>query len=168
MSDVLDLTITELAPKLKERELSPVEVTQACLDRIEATEPALNAYVRVLADEALTAARRAETEIGAGDWRGPLHGVPVAIKDLYDLEGVPTTSSSRVRANWTPQADGATAACLKGAGAVILGKTQTHEFAYGISTPTTRNPWDTERIPGGSSGGSGATVVDLRPLRSLT
>ncbi len=85
--------------------------------------------------------------------------MPVAIKDLYDLEGVPTTSSSRVRSNWTPEADGATAAALKAAGAVILGKTHTHEFAYGISTPTTRNPWDTERIPGGSSGGSGATVA---------
>lgn len=159
MNDVLDLTIAELAPKLKERELSPVEVTEACLGRIEATEPAINAYVRVLADEALAAARQAEVEIGAGRWRGPLHGVPVAIKDLYDLEGVPTTSSSRVRSNWTPQADGATAERLKGAGAVILGKTHTHEFAYGISTPTTRNPWDVERIPGGSSGGSGATVA---------
>jgi len=159
MNEILSLSAAELGAKLKARELSPVDAVEACLERIETTEPKLNAYVRVLAEEARAAARQAEQEIAAGDWRGPLHGVPVALKDLYDLAHIPTTSSSRVREGWTPQADSAAAARLKQAGAIILGKTHTHEFAYGITTPTTRNPWDTERTPGGSSGGSGATVA---------
>lgn len=159
MSDLLNLSLTELSAKIKAREVSPVEVTEACLARIAATENALNAYVRVLADEARADAKRAEQDLAAGKWRGPLHGVPVALKDLYDMAGVPTTSSSAVREDWTPADDGDTAAKLREAGAVILGKTHTHEFAYGISTPTTRNPWDVSRIPGGSSGGSGATVA---------
>ncbi|MGM0584348.1 MAG: amidase [Pseudomonadota bacterium] len=159
MSGILDLSLAELSRKIRAGEVSPVEATEACLDRIAATDNALGAYVVVLADEARAAAGQAEAEIKAGDWKGPLHGVPVAIKDLYDMAGVPTTSSSKVRSDWTPQADGRTAADLRAAGAVLLGKTHTHEFAYGISTPTTRNPWDPERIPGGSSGGSGATVA---------
>ena len=159
MTAILDLSLAELSARIKAREVSPVEATEACLERIARTEPVLNAYVCVLADAALEAARAAEAELAAGGWRGPLHGVPVALKDLYDMAGVPTTSSSAVRKDWTPQADGDTAARLRAAGAVILGKTHTHEFAYGISTPTTRNPWDTTRIPGGSSGGSGATVA---------
>jgi len=159
MNDILKLSLAELSRKIKASEISPVEATEACLARITATENTLGAYVRVLADEARAAAREAEAEIVAGNWKGPLHGVPVALKDLYDVQGVPTTASSRVRKDWVPKADGATAAALKDAGAIILGKTHTHEFAYGITTPTTRNPWNPERIPGGSSGGSGATVA---------
>lgn len=159
MSDILQLSATALGEKLKNRELSPVDAVEACLARIEATEPRLNAYVRVLADEARAAAKQAEEEIAAGHWRGPLHGVPVALKDLYDLADVPTTASSRVREDWMRDADSAAAERLKQAGAIILGKTHTHEFAYGVVTPTSRNPWDTERTPGGSSGGSGATVA---------
>lgn len=159
MNDILDLSLAQLGRKLKARELSSVDAVEACLERIEATEARLNAYVRVLAEDARAAAEQADAQIAAGQWKGPLHGVPVALKDLYDLAGIPTTSSSRVREHWTPNADGATATGLKAAGAVILGKTQTHEFAYGITTPTTRNPWDPQRVPGGSSGGSGATVA---------
>lgn len=159
MKDVLNLSLTELAERIEARELSPVAAVEACLARIEATEERLNAYVQVFSETARDAARQAEAEIAAGRWKGPLHGVPVAIKDLCDLAGIATTASSRVRANWVPNTDGATATDLKAAGAIIIGKTQTHEFAYGISTPTTRNPWDSQRTPGGSSGGSGATVA---------
>ena len=159
MTPILELSLAELSEKIRSREVSPVAATEACLQRIAQTEPVLNAYVCVLEAEARHAARAAEAELDAGIWRGPLHGVPVALKDLYDVAGVPTTSSSAVRRDWTPQGDGDTAARLRAAGAVILGKTHTHEFAYGISTPTTRNPWNTACIPGGSSGGSGATVA---------
>jgi len=159
MNDILSLSATELGHKIKAGDVSPVDAVDACLARIEATEPQLNAYVRVLGDEARAAARQAEKDITAGQWKGPLHGVPVALKDLYDLAGIPTTASSRVREHWTPNADSAAAERLKAAGAIVLGKTHTHEFAYGVTTPTTRNPWDTQRTPGGSSGGSGATVA---------
>jgi aspartyl-tRNA(Asn)/glutamyl-tRNA(Gln) amidotransferase subunit A len=167
MSDILSLSATELGQQIKTGDISPVDAVDACLARIEATEPKLNAYVRVLADEARAAAKQAEKEIAAGKWKGPLHGVPVALKDLYDLADVPTTASSRVRENWTPDADSAAAERLKAAGAIILGKTHTHEFAYGIVTPTTRNPWDTERTPGGSSGGSGATVASAGAFMAM-
>ena len=159
MNDILKLSLAELSRKIKSGAISPIEATEACLARIKATDNTLGAYVQVLADEARAAASEAEAAIKAGNWKGPLHGVPVALKDLYDIEGVPTTASSRVRKDWVPKADGATTAALKDAGAIILGKTHTHEFAYGITTPTSRNPWDPERIPGGSSGGSGATVA---------
>jgi len=159
MSDILQLSLTELSQKIKSGELSPVEVTDACLKRIEATEEQLNAYVLVLGDQARAAAKQAESEISKGNWRGPLHGVPVAIKDLFDLAGTATTSSSRQRPDWMASSDSAVVEILNKAGAIILGKTHTHEFAAGIMTPTTRNPWDVQRTPGGSSGGSGATVA---------
>ncbi|ROO28177.1 amidase [Salinisphaera orenii] len=167
MNDILSLSATKLGQKIKAGDISPVDAVDACLARIDATEPKLNAYVRVLADEARAAAKQAEKEIAAGQWKGPLHGVPVALKDLYDLADVPTTASSRVRENWTPNADSAAAERLKAAGAIVLGKTHTHEFAYGIVTPTTRNPWDTERTPGGSSGGSGATVASAGAFMAM-
>lgn len=167
MNDLLSLSATELGQKIRAGDISPVDAVDACLARIETTEPQLNAYVRVLTDEARAAAREAEKEIAAGQWKGPLHGVPVALKDLYDVAGVPTTASSRVREGWTPDADCAAAERLKAAGAIILGKTHTHEFAYGITTPTTRNPWDTQRTPGGSSGGSGATVASAGAFMAM-
>jgi aspartyl-tRNA(Asn)/glutamyl-tRNA(Gln) amidotransferase subunit A len=114
------------------------------------TEPVLNAYALITADLALDAARKAEGEIAAGHYRGPLHGIPVAVKDLYDMEGLPTRCSSEVRHDRVARADSACVERLKAAGAVIVGKTHTHEFAYGIMTPTTANPWTPERIPGGS------------------
>ena len=154
-----ELSITEAARQIEARELSPVELVQSALDRIEEVEERLHAFVVVLADQALDAARQAEKEIADGGYRGPLHGIPVGIKDLYDIAGLPTTSSSAVRADHLATADSACVARLREAGAVVVGKTHTHEFAYGVITPTTRNPWDVERIPGGSSGGSGAAVA---------
>ena len=134
-------------------------MTQACLDRASATQDKLNAFTIIMADSAMAEAKAAEAEIAAGNYRGELHGIPVGIKELYDVTGVPTTSSSKVRANWVAETDSASVEQLRAAGAVILGKTHTHEFAYGIATPTTRNPWNTDCIPGGSSGGSGASVA---------
>lgn len=159
MSDALQLSLREVAGALRERKLSPVELTRMSLERIAADEPKLNAFVRVTADRAMAAARQAEREILAGQWRGELHGVPVAVKDLYDMAGLPTTCSSKVRHDHVAAVDSACVARLEQAGAVIVGKTHTHEFAYGIVTPTTGNPWNTAHIPGGSSGGSGATVA---------
>lgn len=159
MTALTDLSLRDVAAKIKAKDVSPVEVTQACLDRAAATEPRLTAFSCLLADSALAAATAAEAEIAAGNWRGELHGVPVGIKELYDVKGVPTTSSSDVRANWTATSDSASVAQLRDAGAVILGKTHTHEFAYGIVTPKSRNPWGEDHSPGGSSGGSGASVA---------
>jgi aspartyl-tRNA(Asn)/glutamyl-tRNA(Gln) amidotransferase subunit A len=167
MSELTRLSLREVAKRIRSKEVSPVEVTQACLDRAAATEDRLHAFSALMADSALDEAREAESEIAAGNWKGELHGIPVGIKELYDVAGWPTTSSSRVRTNWVANTDSASVAQLRAAGAIMLGKTHTHEFAYGISTPTTRNPWDTERIPGGSSGGSGASVAAGSTYMSL-
>ena len=159
MNALLDADIATVAAKIKSRDISPVELTQAALERIDATEGRLKAYVAVMADRALADARQAEREIQLGRYRGALHGIPVGIKDLYDIAGMATTCSSRVRHDHRAETDSACVERLRAAGAVIVGKTQTHEFAYGIITPTTGNPWNTSYIPGGSSGGSGATVA---------
>lgn len=159
MADALRLSLREVAAAIKAREVSPVELTRQSLERVAADEPRLNAFVRMTADLALAAARQAEREIASGGWRGELHGVPVAVKDLYDMAGLPTTCSSRVRHDHVAAENSACVDRLQQAGAVIIGKTHTHEFAYGIVTPTTGNPWNTAHIPGGSSGGSGATVA---------
>ncbi len=154
-----ELSIAEAARQIERRTLSPVELVQSALDRIDEVEGRLNAFVVVTADQALEAARQAEGEIADGRYRGPLHGIPVGIKDLYDAVGLPTTSSSAVRSEHLPTEDSACVARLRDAGAVMVGKTHTHEFAYGVLTPTTRNPWNTGHVPGGSSGGSGAAVA---------
>lgn len=159
MSDALDLTLREAAAAVRARTISPVELPRLSLERIARDEPKLNAYVRLTEDRAMAAARQAEREIMAGQWRGELHGVPVAVKDLYDMAGLPTTCSSKVRHDHVAPSDSACVERLEQAGAVIVGKTHTHEFAYGIVTPTTGNPWNTAHIPGGSSGGSGATLT---------
>ena len=154
-----ELSVTEASERIAAGELSPVELVDSVLDRIEKVEDRLNAFVTVTGDQARAEAVRAEQELAAGRRRGPLHGIPVGIKDLYDTAGVATTSSSRVRADHVPEADAGTVRLLREAGAVMVGKTHTHEFAYGAVTPTTRNPWDIRRIPGGSSGGTGAAVA---------
>lgn len=154
-----ELSITEASGRIRAKELSPVELVRSCLERIEEVDERLHAFVVVTADQALETAQQAEKEIAEGGHRGPLHGIPVGIKDLYDAVGTPTTSSSDVRSDYLPIEDSACVARLREAGAVMVGKTHTHEFAFGVITPTTRNPWDTERIPGGSSGGSGAAVA---------
>jgi len=160
MADLLDLSLREVSAALRTRSVSPVELTQASLARIRSDEPRLNAFARLTEDRAMAAARQAEREITAGHWRGELHGVPVAVKDLYDMAGLPTTCSSKVRHDHhLARDDSACVERLSAAGAVIVGMTHTHEFAYGVITPTTGNPWNVEHIPGGSSGGSGATLA---------
>jgi aspartyl-tRNA(Asn)/glutamyl-tRNA(Gln) amidotransferase subunit A len=162
--DICTLTVEELGPLLRDRQLSPVEVTQAYLQRIEALNETLNAYITVTGDQALADARRYEKEIWRGDYRGPLHGVPVALKDLYNTAGVRTTAGSKIYAERIPAEDATVVGKLRAAGAVIIGKTNLHEFAYGVTADSSyfgpmRNPWDPERVAGGSSGGSGAAVA---------
>ncbi len=159
MTDLADMPLRAVAAKIAAKEVSPVEVTEACLARAAETEPKLTSFSLLMADSARAEAKAAETEILAGGYRGELHGIPVGIKELYDVAGTPTTSSSDVRENWMAETDSASVVSLREAGAVILGKTHTHEFAYGIVTPRSRNPWGEDHIPGGSSGGSGASVA---------
>ncbi|MEV0523388.1 amidase [Streptomyces sp. NPDC050439] len=154
-----ELSLADAARAMAAKELSPVELTDSVLDRIEAVEERLQAYVGVAADSARAAAVRAEREIAQGESRGPLHGIPMGLKDLIDAKGMPTTASSRVRAGHMAARDSAVAARLSEAGAVLLGKTHTHEFAYGLTTPQTNNAWDHGRVAGGSSGGSAVAVA---------
>jgi aspartyl-tRNA(Asn)/glutamyl-tRNA(Gln) amidotransferase subunit A len=153
------LAMTEAGGLIMERKLSPVELTQACLDRIAEVEPKVHAFVTLLADPALAAAREAEAAISRGDYRGPLHGIPIVLKDLYNTKGIRTTASSKVRADYVPTNDAAATQRLAAAGAILLGKVTTHEFAYGMGSAPTRNPWDLDRSPGGSSGGPGAALA---------
>lgn len=154
-----ELSLTEASRAVRARELSPVELTESVLARIAAVEGRLGAYVTVAADAALAAAVRAEREISGSGPRGPLHGIPMALKDLIDAEGMPTTASSHVRAGHVAERDSRVAERLGAAGAVLLGKTHTHEFAYGLTTPQTNNAWDHSRVAGGSSGGSAVAVA---------
>lgn len=157
------LTIAEAAKLIETKELSPVELTQSRLGRIAKLDGRLHSFIRVLADEAHAAARTAESEIMAGRYRGPLHGIPIGLKDIYETKGIPTTGHSKVMQDHVPAADGFTVAKLKGAGVVVMGKLATHEFAFGgpsfdLPWPPARNPWDTTRFTGGSSSGTGAAV----------
>ncbi|MEU7136560.1 amidase [Streptomyces sp. NPDC046261] len=154
-----ELTLADASAAIAAGELSPVELTTSVLDRIEAVDGHLNAYVTVAADAALHTAAQAERDIAAGGYRGPLHGIPMALKDLIDAAGLPTGAGSRVRAGHLATADATVTARLRDAGAVLLGKTHTHEFAYGLITPQTRNAWDAGRVAGGSSGGSAVAVA---------
>jgi aspartyl-tRNA(Asn)/glutamyl-tRNA(Gln) amidotransferase subunit A len=155
------LSITELAARIHSREISPVEVVEALLERIETYNDALIAYLHVDRDHSLAAARAAELEIGAGGYRGPLHGVPVAYKDIYDVQGLPTTAASKVMAGYVASEDSTAAARLRQAGAICMGKLNTFEFASGSMEVfgTARNPWHTDTTPGGSSSGSGAALA---------
>jgi aspartyl-tRNA(Asn)/glutamyl-tRNA(Gln) amidotransferase subunit A len=162
--DVAQLTLEAAALEIRSRRLSPVSLTESCLARIEALEPRLNAFVTVTAELAREQARQAEREIEHGHYRGPLHGIPVGVKDLFATQGIRTTAGSRILADWIPDLDATVVRRLRDAGAVLLGKLGLHEFAYGISSVNphygdVRNPWDTTRIPGGSSGGSAVSVV---------
>ncbi|WP_405834559.1 amidase [Streptomyces sp. NBC_00105] len=154
-----ELSLTAAADAVRTRQLSPVELVDSVLERIERVEPRLRAYVGVTAENARKAAREAEHEIATGRCRGPLHGIPMGLKDLIDVAGTPTSASSRVRAGHRAQTDSTVAARLTAAGAVLLGKTHTHEFAYGLTTPQTHNAWDLDRVAGGSSGGSAVAVA---------
>jgi aspartyl-tRNA(Asn)/glutamyl-tRNA(Gln) amidotransferase subunit A len=157
------LTIAEAAKLIEKKEVSPVELTQSRLQRIEKLNGQLHAFIRVLPDEAHAAARTAESEIMAGRYKGPLHGIPIGLKDIYETAGIPTTGHSKVMQDHVPKADAFTVTKLKGAGGVVMGKLATHEFALGgpsfdLPWPPARNPWDTTRFTGGSSSGTGAAV----------
>jgi aspartyl-tRNA(Asn)/glutamyl-tRNA(Gln) amidotransferase subunit A len=157
-------TIAEVAPLLQRRELSPLELVRECLGEIEKRNEELNAFITVLPERAIKEAEKAEAEIGNGQWRGPLHGIPVALKDLIDTAGVRTTAGSQVYEKRVPSEDAELVRRLREAGAIILGKNNLHEFAYGGSSLVShfgevRNPWDASRIAGGSSGGSAAAVA---------
>ncbi|MBS2546923.1 hypothetical protein KGQ19_08570 [Catenulispora sp. NL8] len=154
-----ELSLAAAADAIRERRLSPVELADSVLQRIAQMQPRLQAYVTISAERARRAAREAEREIVAGRHRGPLHGIPMGLKDLIDVAGTPTTASSQVRAGHLARTDSTVATRLAQAGAVLLGKTHTHEFAYGLTTPQTHNAWDTDRIAGGSSGGSAVAVA---------
>src|SRR5512132_2593234 len=162
--DLVYASIAELAPRLAAKELSPVEVTDAVLARIEQLEPQLTAFIAVTAESARHAARAAEAAIMAGNHLGPLHGIPIGIKDLYATRGVATTFGSPLYADWVPDFDAAAVERLKRAGAVLVGKTNLHELAYGSTSANghygpVHNPWRLDHHPGGSSGGSSAAVA---------
>ena len=154
----------ELSRHIRDRRVSPVEVIDAHLARIEATEPTLNSFITLLPEHARDAARRAEAQIQAGNYRGPLHGIPVGLKDLFDTAGVRTTSGSRILDNFIPQEDCTVAARFQQAGAILLGKLNMHQFAYGPTGENfdyghMHNPWNPELVTGGSSGGSGSAAA---------
>lgn len=158
------LTLAEAAEQIRTRQLSPLELTRECLARIERLNPTLNAFITVTAELALEQARQAKAEITAGHWRGPLHGIPIGLKDLLDTAGVRTTAASNQFRDRIPAQDAVLVHQLKQAGAVLLGKLNLHEFAFGGSGIVSafgpvKNPWDLQRITGGSSSGSAAAVA---------
>ena len=164
MSALHWMTAAEAAQAIAARKFSPVELMQALLERIERLDPKLNVFVRLDGEAAMAAARAAETEIAAGHPRGKLHGVPVGIKDIIDVAGLPTTCHSKILIDNIAAADAACVARLRGAGAIVLGKLSTHEFAIGgpsfdLPFPPARNPWNPDHHPGGSSSGSGSGVA---------
>ena len=156
---VLQLDATGAGELIRRREVSPVELAEAALERIARVEPAVSAFACVLPEQALAAARNAEHELASGLDRGLLHGIPVAAKDLFDTAGVPTEGGCRAYSGRVPASDAACVARLREAGAVLVGKTHTHELAYGVTTPGTHNPWSLGHVVGGSSGGSAAAVA---------
>jgi aspartyl-tRNA(Asn)/glutamyl-tRNA(Gln) amidotransferase subunit A len=169
---ILDFDLAGLAQAIRERTISPVEVAEAYIARIEQTEPQLNAYLTATIGLAREMARAAEAEIAAGGWRGPLHGIPIALKDLCCTRGIRTTGGSRILADYEPDHDATVWRRLREAGAILLGKLNLHEFAAGASSNNphwgpVRNPYDLERIPGGSSGGSAAAVAARSALGAI-
>jgi aspartyl-tRNA(Asn)/glutamyl-tRNA(Gln) amidotransferase subunit A len=166
------MTIEEFGRMLRAHEITAEQITDECLLRIEADNARLNAFILVMADEARRQAREADRELARGRDRGPLHGVPVSIKDLIDIRGVPTTAASRVREGHVADRDAPAITHLRQAGAVIIGKTNLHEFAFGTTSEDSafgpaRNPHDPSRSPGGSSGGSAASIVAAMALASV-
>jgi len=158
------VTIRHAAGQLRAGRVSAVELATEALARIDRGNARLNAFITVTAEQAMHQARQADSELAAGHDRGPLHGIPVAVKDLFATRGVRTTAGSKVYENWIPATDAAVVEKLRSAGAVMLGKLNMHELAYGITSANphfgaVRNPWNAEHIPGGSSGGSGAAVA---------
>jgi aspartyl-tRNA(Asn)/glutamyl-tRNA(Gln) amidotransferase subunit A len=167
-----NLTIAKIAPLIRKRKVSPLELTDFFLARISRLNPPLNAFITVTADFARKQARQAEREISAGRYRGPLHGIPISLKDLFYTAGIRTTAGSRILRKFIPKGNAFVVDCLFKAGAILLGKTNLHEFAYGVTSinphfGAVHNPWDLDRIAGGSSGGSAAAVSAGLCLASL-
>jgi aspartyl-tRNA(Asn)/glutamyl-tRNA(Gln) amidotransferase subunit A len=163
-TDLHYLSVAEAAAEIAAKRLSPVELTQSYLDRIAVLNPVVNAFITVLADNAIAQAKKAEAEISGGDYKGPFHGVPIALKDLFNTKGIRTTGGSKIMSDHVPSEDGVVVSKLAAAGAILLGKLNMHEFAFGITNVNphygpARNPWNTDRITGGSSGGSGAATA---------
>ncbi len=170
--ELTSLTLSEAANLIEQRKLSPLELTQAHLERIQRINPRLNCFITLTGDVAVQRAREAEAEIQHGHYRGALHGIPLALKDLYETKGVRTTAGSKFFADYVPDADCAVVQKLKAAGTVMLGKLNMHEWALGVTNDNPhygacKNPWALERIPGGSSGGSGAALAAELCLGSL-
>jgi aspartyl-tRNA(Asn)/glutamyl-tRNA(Gln) amidotransferase subunit A len=165
-------TIAELTPLLKRGRVQASDLVEASLRAIDARDRELNAFITVTAEQARAEANAADEDAAAGRWRGPLHGIPISIKDLADVAGLPTTAASRVRAGHVATADAPAVARLRAAGAIIVGKTNLHEFAFGTTNEDSafgpsRNPHDPSRSPGGSSGGSAISVATGMALASL-
>ena len=163
-SELYYLSAGQLSRLIRDRKVSPVEVVEAHLARIDALEPQLNSFITLVPERALAAARQAEQEIGSGRYRGPLHGVPLALKDLYYVKGIRNTSGSRLYDDFVPDYDCTIAARFREAGAILLGKLNLHQFAYGPTGENPdyghmHNPWNPERMAGGSSGGSGSAAA---------
>jgi aspartyl-tRNA(Asn)/glutamyl-tRNA(Gln) amidotransferase subunit A len=162
--DVLQSSLLRLSGLIKKRQISPMEVTRKLLERIEALNPKLNAYITVVHEKAMESALQAEKEIAAGNWKGPLHGIPIGLKDLIYTKEIKTTMGSAIYKDHIPDYDAAVVEKLKQAGAIIIGKLNTHQFAYGPTGDRSffgavKNPYDLSKIPGGSSSGSGASVA---------
>ena len=162
--ELLNLTMTALGAALRSRSTTAIAVVERCLERIAQRDPEVNAFITVMADEARAQAREADTEMAAGRYRGPLHGIPISLKDLFDVRGTTTTAASNVRAAHRAERDALIVSRLREAGAVFVGKTNLHEFALGTTNEESafgpvRHPMDPSRSPGGSSGGSAASVL---------
>ncbi|SVB77431.1 uncharacterized protein METZ01_LOCUS230285, partial [marine metagenome] len=169
--ELVFLSATSLASEIRNKQISPVEAVEAYLQQINRVDPKLNAYITVLADQALEAARESESDVTSGINRGPLHGVPVAVKDQIYTKGIRTSSASKIRSDFVPDFDASVVTGLKSSGAIILGKLNMTEFAMGDPITSafgvTRNPWDTRRNPGTSSTGSGAATASFMCASSL-
>jgi aspartyl-tRNA(Asn)/glutamyl-tRNA(Gln) amidotransferase subunit A len=167
--DLATLTLSQAAGLIRRRDLSPVDLTQACLKRIDQYNPSINAFITITREQALAAAREMEAEQKSGKWRGPLHGIPIALKDNIDTAGIRTTAASGVFKDRVPAEDAEVVVRLKKAGAILMGKLNLHEFALGGTSAVTyfgavHNPWALDHVPGGSSGGSAAAIAaDLCP-----
>ena len=170
-NELVFLPAASLASEIRNKQISPVEAVEAYLQQINRVDPKLNAYITVLADQALDAARESESDITSGINRGPLHGVPIAVKDQIYTKGIRTSSASKIRSDFVPDFDASVVTGLKSSGSIILGKLNMTEFAMGDPITSafgvTRNPWDIRRNPGTSSTGSGAATASFMCASSL-
>ena len=171
-SELISLTISELAPRIKAREISPVELTEAALAQADRLQPTLNSFITILHEQAMNQAREAEAALMRGEYRGPLHGIPIGIKDNIATAGIRTTVGSKVLADQIPEEDALAVRKCKEAGAIIMGKENLEEFAAGPTSNNphygaVHNPWNLDHIPGGSSGGGGANVAACVTFASL-